>query len=92
MIYQRKELILLKVLFINIIIELLIKDPKKRITLKEILQHPWLINDSKEIMDARRNSLPGEEFSVFSMVKPKRPSLFKKVNNEVNNAYQDSIN
>lgn len=60
-------------------IELLMKDPAKRIGLKEVLQHPWITQDVKGIREARRNSLPGDAFTLYSMVKPDTTNLFKDV-------------
>ena len=60
-------------------IELLVKDPKKRIGLKEVLQHPWLTQGVKEISEARRNSLPGDAFELYSTVKPDLTNLLKDV-------------
>lgn len=60
-------------------IELLVKDPGKRITLKEVLQHGWITQDAKGIREARRNSLPGDAFTLFSMVRPDTTNLLKDV-------------
>jgi len=61
------------------IIEVLAKDPAKRIILKEVLQHPWITRDLKEIRDARRNSLPGNAFGLFSLVQPEKEEIFKDI-------------
>ena len=53
------------------------KDPAKRITLKEVLQHAWITRDVKGVREARRNSLPGNAFDVFSLVQPDKTDLFK---------------
>ena len=53
--------------------------PEKRITLKEVLQHPWLTGELKDIREARRNSLPGDAFSLYSLVKPETDNLLKDV-------------
>jgi len=55
------------------------KDPAKRITLKEVLQDPWITHDLKGVREARRNSLPAEAFTLFSMVKPDTSNLLKDV-------------
>ena len=65
--------------FINHRIEVLIKDPAKRLTLKEVLQHPWITRDLKDIRDARRNSLPGDQFALYSLVQPEKTDLFKEI-------------
>lgn len=46
------------------------KDPNKRISLKEVLQHPWLTRDIKGVRDLRRNSLPASAFEAFTQVQP----------------------
>ena len=48
---------------------LLEKDPKKRMGIKEILEHPWLQKFEKEdIFNMRKNKLKGgEEFMIYSM-------------------------
>lgn len=76
---QKKVLILLKVYSLHNMIELLLKEPSKRMTLKEILQHPWITRDIKDVREARRNSLPGDAFSVFSLVQPDKTDLLKEV-------------
>ncbi len=53
------------------------KDPTKRLTLKEVLQHPWLTREVKGIREARRNSLPGNAFTLFSLVQPDKTDLLK---------------
>ncbi len=49
---------------------MLVKDPAKRLTLKEVLEHPWITRDVKDVQKARRNSLPGNAFALFSQVHP----------------------
>jgi len=49
--------------------KVLVKDPDKRLTLKEILQHSWILKgESKTLSEMRKNSLPGDAFAVFSQV------------------------
>jgi hypothetical protein len=55
-----------------------VKDPVKRITLKEVLEHPWVTRDVKDIQDARRNSLPSDSFALFSL-NPEKSDLFKEM-------------
>ena len=54
----------------------MVKEPSKRLTLKEVLQHPWITRDIKDIRDARRNSLPGTAFALFSLP---QPDLLKEI-------------
>ena len=46
---------------------ILIKDPEKRMKIKELLQHPWILKDSKAIGEKRKSSLPGQIFTAFSL-------------------------
>ncbi len=46
------------------------KEPSKRLTLKEVLQHPWITRDIKDVRDARRNSLPANAFALYSLAQP----------------------
>ena len=55
---------------IDFVKKIILKDPSKRMTLKDILQHPWILKESKEIGEIRKHSLPGEAFSAFSLVQP----------------------
>eukprot|EP00831_Metopus_contortus_P001416 TRINITY_DN10507_c0_g2_i7.p1 TRINITY_DN10507_c0_g2~~TRINITY_DN10507_c0_g2_i7.p1 ORF type:complete len:113 (-),score=42.10 TRINITY_DN10507_c0_g2_i7:69-407(-) len=64
---------------IEFVRRLLIKDPEKRMTLREVLQHPWITRDIKEVREARRNSLPGNAFELFSLVKPDTTNLLKEI-------------
>ncbi|MDR3736441.1 MAG: hypothetical protein P4L10_13010 [Acidobacteriaceae bacterium] len=52
------------------------KDPSKRLTLKDVLQHPWITKDIKDVREARRNSLPGNAFALFSLP---QPDLLKEI-------------
>ena len=58
--------------------KLLIKDPAKRLSLKEILQHPWVTREVKDVRDARRNSMPGNAFTLYSQVRPDTADLVKE--------------
>lgn len=63
--YQIFEILLISLLFLvakNLVKRLLIKDPRKRITLRETLQHPWIVGK-----DFSRTPLP-----VYSSI-PKTP-------------------
>lgn len=77
--YPKKPLTSLKVFKNGNRIELLVKDPAKRTTLKEVLQHQWVTQDAKGVREARRNSLPGDAFTLYSMVKPDTTNLLKDV-------------
>jgi hypothetical protein len=59
-----------------------VKDPNKRITLKDVLQHPWITKDIKGIRDARRGSIPSTAFELFSLVKPDVEALKEEQQNK----------
>jgi len=46
--------------------KILVKDPKKRLSLTEILQHPWLVKDRKEITEMHKIN----DFVAYSLVHP----------------------
>lgn len=47
-------------------IELLEKDRFKRISLEEVLAHPWICKRSKDILEIRKNVDLIEQFEAFS--------------------------
>jgi hypothetical protein len=58
---------------------MLAKDPKKRLTLKELLQHPWLIVDCPEVAKLRKQATWGNEFRMFSLVTPGSMRIYDEV-------------
>lgn len=48
-------------------IEILIKEPEKRMEIKELLQHPWILIGAKGMKKVRQNSLGAEAFTAFSL-------------------------
>ncbi len=61
------------------------KDPAKRLSLKEVLEHPWITKDVKGIREARRNSMPGNAFTLFSLAQPDRAGELLKGAAELHN-------
>jgi hypothetical protein len=55
------------------------KNKDKRMTLKDVLQHPWVTKYSKDVREMRRNSLPGTAFKMFSHAQPNSPMIVKEV-------------
>jgi serine/threonine protein kinase len=49
---------------------LLNKDPKKRMTIKEVVEHPWIqkYNKSSKIFDQKRKSKDFSEFETFTNI------------------------
>lgn len=56
----------------DLITKLLMKDPKKRIEIKEVLDHKWITNDDVSIKELRKKSQDTEnkvmEFVAYSNV------------------------
>jgi hypothetical protein len=49
------------------------KDRFKRITLEEVLAHPWICKKSKDIAEIRKQVAPLESFEAFSDTNYKSP-------------------
>ena len=49
---------------------MLTKDPKKRMTLKELLKHPWLTMNCKEVRTLRENATCETTFRMNALPKP----------------------
>lgn len=49
---------------------LLNKDPKKRMTIKEVLEHPWIqkYNKNSKLFDQRRKSKEFSDFETYTNV------------------------
>lgn len=52
---------------------MLTKDPAKRITLKEVLQDPWIANEST--IKARKNSSAKDAFDLYSNANPDKAKI-----------------
>lgn len=46
---------------------ILVKEPEKRMEIKELLQHPWILKGTKGMKKVRQNSVGGEVFAAFSL-------------------------
>jgi len=46
------------------------KDPKKRITLNELLKHPWLTMNCKDIRIMRENATTENTFRMNTLSRP----------------------
>lgn len=64
-----------------VIIELLIKDPRKRMTLEQTLEHPWLTRGDADIRNLRRNSVSDRisKFKMFSHAQPDSPKIIEEI-------------
>ena len=49
---------------------MLTKSPNKRITLSELLKHPWLTMNCKDIRAMRENATTENEFRMNALAKP----------------------
>jgi len=65
----------------NFVERLLVKDPENRMTLEQVLEHPWLVKGAANIRDMRRNSLNDRlsKFKVFSHAEPHSPRILEEV-------------
>ncbi len=56
----------------DLITKLLVKDPSKRMVIKDVLEHKWITNDDQSIKDLRRKSQDCEnkimEFVAYSNI------------------------
>lgn len=57
---------------------MLTKDPKNRITLKQLLEDHWLCG-GKELSDLRKNCSEEEKFKYYSLVHPRSLKIFDEV-------------
>ncbi len=58
---------------------MLIKDPEKRITLKEVLMHPWLTKDCPEVLKMRKEAKKENEFRMFTLSNPCTAKIYDEV-------------
>ena len=59
--------------------KLLEKDKKDRMTLEEVLQHPWILKKSKSLLESRKKSGDtAEQFKAFSMTEADAKESKKK--------------
>ncbi|MDR3548701.1 MAG: hypothetical protein P4M11_10640 [Candidatus Pacebacteria bacterium] len=50
---------------------MLVKDPKKRMPLTEVLEHPWLVGDRNYIQEQRTSgAIKTYPFVTYSLVQP----------------------
>jgi len=65
----------------NFVDRLLTKDPKKRMTLEQVLEHPWLIKGATDIKELRRKSINDRlsKFKVFSHAEPDSPKIMEEI-------------
>jgi len=60
-------------------IELLIKDKSKRLTLTQILEHPWITKYCAGIREMRMKAQPTSQFKVYSHQQPHSPKILDEV-------------
>jgi len=58
----------------KIVKSLLIKDPKQRPKIEEVLRHPFLLQANQTIFNLRNNASPNNEFKLFSLIDPQNPN------------------
>ena len=69
------------VCFTNDTIELecLVKDKSKRLTLTQVLEHPWIAKNCEGISEERRKSQEGTKFRMYSHQQPHSPKILGEV-------------
>ncbi|MDR3548988.1 MAG: hypothetical protein P4M11_12125 [Candidatus Pacebacteria bacterium] len=58
---------------------MLMKDPEQRVTLKELLTHPWIAGGGGRLESLRRNATSEAAFKVFSQQKPNSLKMYDEV-------------
>ncbi len=58
---------------------MLTKDPDRRITLKEVLTHPWITGSSEKLEAMRKNASNEASFKVFSQQEPNSLKMYDEV-------------
>ncbi len=72
-VHLRDEIIIVR------IIGMLCKDPKKRITIKELLRHPWLTKNCKEVREMREHSKADNMFKNYVLQVPHTVKIFDEI-------------
>ncbi|KAJ3431193.1 serine/threonine-protein kinase fhke-related [Anaeramoeba flamelloides] len=73
----------------NFIKRLLTVDVKKRITIKESLNHPWILNQNERIIDI--NQTDGNQIEILKSDKENVNKIGTKIGNEVLNIKKNNI-
>ena len=63
---------------------MLTKDPKSRIKLKDLLQHPWIVKKCPEVQKMRKDCTKGNEFRMFSLTNPGTVKIYDEVKRRSN--------
>ena len=58
---------------------MLTKDPEKRIGLKELLMHPWLVKDNPHLLKVRKEAKGENEFRMFTLSNPGSVKIYDDV-------------
>jgi ABC-type uncharacterized transport system substrate-binding protein len=69
-------------------IELLIKDKAKRITLREVLEHPWIEKYCSGIREVRMKAGNQSQFKVFSYQQPNSPKILDEIAKRANDDFE----
>ena len=64
---------------INLILELIVKDRTKRMTLTEVLEHPWITENCSDLREMRKNSDSISQFKLYSHQQPHSPKILDEV-------------
>jgi len=58
---------------------MLIKDPEKRIKLKDLLVHPWLVKSNPNVLKLRKEAKRENEFRMFTLSNPGSVKIYDEV-------------
>ncbi len=62
---------------------MLCKDHKKRLTLKELLKHPWITINCKEVRELRENTSAEDMFKNFVLQTPHSVKIYDEIQKHV---------
>ena len=60
-------------------IELLAKDPRKRPTIKEVLEDPWITQNFPEATRLREKTKDQNEFQMYSLPRPNSLKIYDEI-------------
>ena len=58
---------------------MLCKDKKKRITLKELLKHPWITSGCEDVREMRENASSENMFKNFVLQMPHSVKIYDEI-------------
>ena len=58
---------------------MLIKNPEKRIKLKDLLMHPWIVKNNPNVLKMRQEATKENEFRMFTLSNPGSVKIYDEV-------------